>query len=246
LAASEQYTMQRTNLLLSVKGFTMSIRDWPAETRPREKLLSQGAYSLSDAELLAIFLRTGIPGLDAVGLAQALLNRFGSLGALMKADQAEFCQGQGLGQAKYVQLQAVMEMARRHLWSELQQQPTLTSPADTRQFLLAKMRDLAHEEFACIWLDNQHQVLAFETLFKGTIDSAAVYPREVVKTALKHNAAAVIIAHNHPSGIAEPSQADQLLTEKLKKAFSAIEVRLLDHMVVGQGVVVSFAERGIL
>ncbi|WP_411743761.1 RadC family protein [Reinekea sp.] len=224
----------------------MSIRDWPAQQRPREKLLAVGAQALTDAELLAIFLRTGIPGLDAVGLSQALLDRFGSLGRLLKANQAEFCAGQGLGPAKFVQLQAVMEMARRHLWSELQNQPALTSPGDTRQFLLAKMRDLDHEEFACIWLDNQHQVLAFETLFKGTIDSAAVYPREVIKTALKHNAAAVIIAHNHPSGIAEPSQADQLLTEKLKKAFSSIDVRLLDHMVVGQGVVVSFAERGIL
>jgi DNA repair protein RadC len=224
----------------------MSIRDWPAHLRPREKLLAQGAQALTDAELLAIFLRTGIPGLDAVGLSQTLLNRFGSLGHLLKANQDEFCQGEGLGPAKFVQLQAVLEMARRHLWSELEQLPSLTSPADTRQFLLAKMRDLAHEEFACIWLDNQHQVLAFETLFTGTIDSAAVYPREVIKTALKHNAAAVIIAHNHPSGIAEPSQADQLLTEKLKQAFSSIDVRLLDHMVVGQGVVVSFAERGIL
>ncbi|MDN3647957.1 DNA repair protein RadC [Reinekea marina] len=224
----------------------MSIRDWPASLRPREKLLSEGAQALTDAELLAIFLRTGIPGLDAVGLSQALLARFGTLAKLMKADKDEFCQGQGLGPAKFVQLQAVMEMARRHLWSELVNSASLTSPSDTRQFLLAKIRDLEHEEFACIWLDNQHQVLAFETLFTGTIDSAAVYPREVIKKALKHNAAAVIVAHNHPSGIAEPSQADQLLTEKLKNALFSIDVRLLDHMVVGQGVVVSFAERGIL
>jgi DNA repair protein RadC len=224
----------------------MAIKDWPEASRPREKLLSQGAAALSDSELLAIFLRTGIPGLDAVGLAQSILNRFGSLSTLLGADQASFCDGPGLGPAKYVQLQAVIEMGRRYLGDELLSKPSLTSPSDTRQFLLAQMSHLQSEQFACIWLDSQHQVLKFESLFNGTIDSAAVYPREVVKAALASNAAAVILAHNHPSGIAEPSQADQMITQRLLKALETVEVRLLDHMVVGKGIVVSFAERGLL
>lgn len=224
----------------------MTLKDWPVEQRPREKMLSQGPQALSDAELLAIFLRTGLPGLNVVELAQQLLQRFGSLHGLLRSDLASFAQGPGLGVAKYVQLQAVMEMARRHLWAELQQMESLTSPGDTRQFLLAKMRDLEHEQFACIWLDNQHKVLSFEPLFRGTIDAAAVYPREVIKSALRFNAAAVIVAHNHPSGVAEPSQADRLITDKLDQALRSIDVRLLDHMVVGQGIVVSFAERGWL
>lgn len=224
----------------------MSIKEWPEAQRPREKLLAQGASSLSDAELLAIFLRTGIPGLDAVGLAQSILNRFGTLPRLFKADLNEFCDGPGLGPAKYVQLQAVIEMSRRFLKSELQSGAALTSPAETRNFLLAQMRDLDSEQFSCIWLDSQHRVIKFEVLFHGTIDSAAVYPREVIKAALHCNAAAVILAHNHPSGIAEPSVADQTITQRLKSAFNGIDVRLLDHMVVGQGVVISFAERGLL
>lgn len=224
----------------------MSIKEWPENMRPREKLLQQGAAALSDAELLAIFLRTGIPGLDAVGLAQAILNRFGSIAALFKADLAEFCEGQGLGPAKFVQLRAVLEMSQRYLSSELQSGKSLTSPTDTRNFLLAQMQGLEREQFSCIWLDSQHRVLRFETLFQGTIDSAAVYPREVVKAALGCNAAAVILAHNHPSGVAEPSSADQLITGRIQQALDVIDVRLLDHMVVGHGVVVSFAERGML
>lgn len=224
----------------------MSIKEWPQAQRPREKLLHAGAQSLSDAELLAIFLRTGIPGLDAVGLAQSIINRFGDLTALFAADQVSFCQGPGLGPAKFVQLQAVLEMARRYLKAELTQRTSLTSPGDTRQYLLAQMSHLQNEQFSCIWLDSQHQVLKFETLFHGTIDSAAVYPREVVKAALSCNAAAVIIAHNHPSGVAEPSSADQLITARLQKALDTVDVRLLDHMVVGRGLVISFAERGLL
>lgn len=224
----------------------MSIKEWPQAQRPREKLLYSGAASLSDAELLAIFLRTGIPGLDAVGLAQSILNRFGNLTTLFAADQTEFCEGPGLGPAKYVQLQAVLEMARRYLQADLTQRTAIASPGDTRNFLLAQMSHLQNEQFCCIWLNAQHQVLAFETLFQGTIDAAAVYPREVVKAALRHNAAAVILAHNHPSGIAEPSQADQMITKRLETALNTIDVRLLDHMVVGQGIVVSFAERGLL
>ena len=224
----------------------MSIKSWPKAERPREKLLTAGAASLSNAELLAIFLRTGIPGLDAVGLAQTILDRFGSLSALFSASKAEFCAGPGLGPAKYVQLQAVIEMSRRYLNDELKTKKALISPAETRQFLLAEMSHLQREQFACIWLDSQHQVIEFEVLFQGTIDAAAVYPREVVKSALNHNAAAVIVAHNHPSGIAEPSAADQAITRRLVKALAVIDVRLLDHMIVGQGIVVSFAERGLI
>jgi len=224
----------------------MSIKEWPELLRPREKLLHQGAQSLSDAELLAIFLRTGIPGLDAVGLSQSILNRFGTLAELFNADLNKFCEGPGLGPAKYTQLQAVIEMSRRFLKSELQRKNSLTSPMDTRNFLLAQMRDLPSEQFSCIWLDSQHKVLKFETLFQGTIDSAAGYQREVIKAALDCNAAAVILAHNHPSGVAEPSMADQRLTERLNKALGAIDVRVLDHMIVGQGIVVSLAERGLL
>jgi len=224
----------------------VSIKEWPAASRPREKLLHQGAAALSDAELLAIFLRTGLPGMDAVALAQSILNRFGSLASLFQASQSQFCQGPGLGPAKYVQLQAVVEMSRRYLKADLLSKPALGSPSDTRNFLLAQMRDLTREQFACIWLDSQHRVLRFETLFQGTLDSAAVYPREVVKAALNCNAAAVILAHNHPSGIAEPSSADRLLTDRLQTALATIDVQLLDHMVVGQGVVISFAERGLL
>ncbi len=224
----------------------MSIKQWPEALRPREKLLEQGGAALSEAELLAIFLRTGIPGMDAVGLAQKILNRFGSLSCLFKASLDEFCESPGLGPAKYVQLQAVLEMGRRYLKSELVQKTALTSPAQTRQFLLAQMQDLPSEQFSCIWLDSQHQVIKFETLFHGTIDGAAVYPREVIKAALRCNAAAAILAHNHPSGIAEPSSADQMLTQRLMRAFEAVDVRLLDHMIVGQGIVLSFAERGLL
>lgn len=224
----------------------MSIKDWPASDRPREKLLTQGAAALSDAELLAIFLRTGLPGQSAVDLARTLLSAHGSLSGLLAADQARFCDSKGLGQAKFVQLQAVLEMSRRYLLDELQTGPSLTSPGDARQFLLAQLRALKHEVFACIWLDNQHRVLAYEPLFNGTIDGAAVYPREVVRTALQHNAAAAILAHNHPSGVAEPSQADRQITDRLVQSLGAIDVRVLDHMVVGAGVVVSFAERGWL
>lgn len=224
----------------------MSIKEWPPEMRPREKLLAQGPQALSDSELLAIFLRTGIPGMDAVALSQSIMLRFGSLAVLFNADLDEFCTGPGLGPAKYVQLQAVMEMGRRVLHSELKSKPALTSPLETRQFLLAQMQGLSSEQFACIWLDSQHRVIEFQTLFHGTIDSAAVYPREVIKSALKHNAAAVILAHNHPSGVAEPSQADKAITVRLKRALESIDVRTLDHMVVGHGMVISFAERGLI
>ena len=224
----------------------MSIKDWPEGDRPREKLQARGAAALSDAELLAIFLRTGIAGKTAVDLARDLLARFGSLRALLKATPEEFCAAKGLGEAKYVQLQAVLEMARRHLDERMAAGEALSGPNLTRQYLTSRLRGLDQEVFAALFLDNQHQVLAFEELARGTIDGASVYPREVVKAALKRNAAAVIFAHNHPSGIAEPSAADRALTERLKSALALVDIRVLDHFVVGEGAPVSFAERGWL
>lgn len=224
----------------------MPITDWPEGERPREKLLARGPQALSDAELLAIFLRTGLPGMDAVTLARELLDKFKSLRALLAADEQTFCAGKGLGQAKYVQLQAVLEMARRYLSEQLQAGEALTAPHLTRNYLVAQLRGKPHEVFAALFLDNQHRVLAYQELAQGTLDGAAVYAREVVKAALKHGAAAVIFAHNHPSGVAEPSAADRVLTEKLKQALALVEIRVLDHFIVGEGPPVSFAERGWL
>lgn len=224
----------------------MSIRDWPAEERPREKLLQRGAKALSDAELLAIFLRTGVRGKSAVAMARELLLEYGSLQALLSSEHERFCLSHGLGDAKYVQLQAVLEMARRHFAEILSRGDALTSPEVTRAYLSAQLRGYSHEVFACLFLDNQHRVLQWEELFRGTIDGASVYPREVAKRALFHHAAAVIFAHNHPSGVSEPSQADRLITDKLKQALALLEVRVLDHFIVGDGEPYSFAEHGLL
>lgn len=224
----------------------MPITDWPEAERPREKLLLRGPAALSDAELLAIFLRTGVAGLTAVDLARGLLQEFGGLRSLMDASQTRFCSAKGLGIAKFTQLQAVLEMSRRHLQEALERGEGLTSPALTRRYLLSRLRDCQQEQFACLFLDSQHRVIVFETLFYGTIDAASVYPREVVKSALSHNAAAVILAHNHPSGVAEPSQADQRITTRLVEALALVDIRVLDHFVVGEGEPVSFAERGLL
>jgi DNA repair protein RadC len=224
----------------------MSIAQWPEAERPREKLLKQGPQSLSDAELLAIFLRVGCVGKSAVDLARELLQEYGGLRPLLEASQASFCRGLGLGAAKYAQLQAVLEMARRHLSSELQQGDLLSSPDLVRKYLSAHLRHRHQEVFAVLFLDSQNQLLAYDELFFGTIDGASVYPREVVKKALARNAAAVILAHNHPSGVAEPSQADKRITERLKAALELVDIRVLDHMVVGNKEVVSFAERGLI
>jgi DNA repair protein RadC len=220
----------------------MPITDWPAAERPREKLLARGAAALTDAELLAIFLRTGLKGRTAVDLARELLGRFGSLRALMRATR-EDCGVPGFGEAKYAQLQAALEIARRHLAEALAQRDAVKDPAAVRRLLQARLRDREHETFAALFLDNQHRVIAFDELSQGTIDGASVYPREVIKAALKHGAAAVIFAHNHPSGVAEPSAADRTLTERLKAALAQVDIRVLDHFVVGEQVV-SFAERG--
>ena len=224
----------------------MSITDWPAEERPREKLLQKGPKALTDAELLAIFLRIGTHGKSAVQLAKDLLDEFGSLRALLSADLQRFCQCRGLGNAKYAQLQAVLEIARRHFMEILERSDALTSPETTRAYLSAQLKGYHYEVFACLFLDNQHRTIELEELFRGTIDGASVYPREVVKRALYHNAAAVIFAHNHPSGISEPSQADRQITDKLKQALGLLEIRVLDHFIIGDGMPYSFAEHGLI
>jgi DNA repair protein RadC len=224
----------------------MPITDWPAQERPREKLLANGAHHLSEAELLAIFLRTGTKGYTAVDLARQLLKDFGGLRNLLSATQHEFCHRPGLGLAKYAQLQAIMEMSRRYLQQSLQKADVLTSSIDTKLYFTSCLRHQARETFACLFLDARYQVIRYEEIFHGTLDSAEVYPREVVKRALYHNAAAVILAHNHPSGLADPSQADEDLTQQLVLALQLIAVRVLDHVIVGEGEVTSFAELGLL
>ncbi|HEY6530576.1 MAG TPA: DNA repair protein RadC [Cellvibrionaceae bacterium] len=224
----------------------MAIKDWPANERPREKLLTLGAVALSDAELLAIFLRTGISGKSAVDLAREQLAHFGSLRALLAADLNAFCRAEGLGPAKFTQLQAVVEMARRHLAESLSERCVLTSPQAVKRYLTAQLRHRPAEAFACLFLDNQNRLIVFETLFQGTIDGASVYPREVVRRVLAHNAAAVIFAHNHPSGISEPSRADHAITQRLKDALALIDVRVLDHLIIGEQEPLSFAEQGWL
>jgi DNA repair protein RadC len=224
----------------------MAITDWPIDERPREKMLARGAESLSDAELVAIFLRTGVKGKSAVDLARETLCRFGSLAALFGASNGAFCASPGLGEAKYVQLQAVLEMARRALREKLANGVALNSPQAVRDYLRLKLQSLEHEVFIVVFLDAQNRLLGVEELFRGTLTQTSVYPREIVKRALVHNAAAVIFAHNHPSGIAEPSRADEMLTQTLKQALALVDVKVLDHFVVGSGAALSFAERGLL
>ncbi|MBD1558501.1 DNA repair protein RadC [Vibrio sp. S9_S30] len=222
----------------------MSIKNLPFESQPREKLLNQGPSALTDAELLAIFLRTGIKGTNVIELSSQLLEEFGSLRALFSASQEDFCQKKGLGSAKFVQLKAVIEMTQRYLGETLKRGDALTSPEHTKLYLSSILRDRHREAFYILFLDNQHRVIQDEVLFEGTIDAASVYPREVVKRALHHNAAALILAHNHPSGVAEPSQADRSITRRLTDAVALVDIRILDHFVIGDGEVVSFAERG--
>ncbi|WP_372862641.1 DNA repair protein RadC [Spongiibacter sp.] len=224
----------------------MAIRDWPVDARPREKLLQRGAAVLSDAELLAIFLRTGVRGKSAVDLARELLAEHGGLGALMAAEQRRFCASKGLGDAKYAQLQAVMEMSRRYLGEAMRRGQVFARAAATKQFLCAQLRGEHREVFAVLYLDNQHGLIAYEPLFYGTIDGAAVYPREIARRALELHAAALILAHNHPSGVAEPSDADVRITARIRAALQLLDIRLLDHCVVAGPEVVSLAERGLL
>ncbi|NII10594.1 DNA repair protein RadC [Oleiagrimonas sp. C23AA] len=222
----------------------MSIQHWPEGERPREKLLSRGAGALSDAELIAVLLGSGVRGKDAVALGRELLAAHGGLAALLASDAPP--QATGLGPAKRARLGAALELARRTLAEPLQRGPGLGGPADSAAFLKAQLQHRPYEVFTCLYLDNRHRVLAFEELFRGTIDSASVHPREVVRACLAHNAAAVIFAHNHPSGVAEPSAADRDITQTLRRALELVGVRVLDHLVVGAAAPVSMAERGLI
>jgi DNA repair protein RadC len=225
----------------------MSIADWPEDERPRERLLAQGAAVLSDAELLAIFLRVGVRGKSAVDLARDLIGHFGSLNHLFAASLEEFAAIPGMGPAKYAQLQAVVELSRRALAEEMKRSNAFASPGAVRDYLRLHLAGLAHEVFFALWLDAQNRLIAAEELFRGTLTQTSVYPREVVKKALWHNAAAVVLAHNHPSGVAEPSAADESLTRELQKALVLVDVRVLDHFIVaGQSQPLSFAERGLI
>ncbi len=223
----------------------MAISDWPVAERPRERLLAEGAGTLSDAELLAVLLRTGVRGKSAVELARELLGRFGSVGGLLAAGKA-LLDIKGLGAAKSAQLSAAIELARRSLGERLREGSALTSPGAVRDYLRLALGGREHEVFVCLWLDAQHRVISFQESFRGTLTQTSVYPREIVKAALAANAAAVIFAHNHPSGVAHPSQADELLTRNLKEALGLVDVKVLDHFIVAGSQTVSFAERGLL
>ena len=225
----------------------MNLRDWPAAERPREKLLQGGAGQLSDAELLAVLLGTsGSRGMNVVDLARIMLTKHGSLRDLLQSNAPRLLDTPGMGPAGYCRLQAALELARRHYAEALRAGPLLDSPRATRDFLIARLRDSPHELFCCLHLDNRHRLIAFDELFRGTIAGASVHPREVVKQALARNAAALILAHNHPSGVAEPSQADELITRRLREALALVDIRVLDHLIVADTGCLSFAERGLL
>jgi len=224
----------------------LTIRDWPRSERPREKLLEQGAGALSDAELLALLLGSGVRGRSAVDLARTLIAEFGSLRELLSADRSRWRGKTGIGPARYATLMAAMELTRRHFREPLRVGSTLNAPDATRRFLVAQLRDRPYEVFCCLFLDNRHRLIAFEEIFRGTIDGASVHPREVIRQTLLHNAASVIVAHNHPSGALEPSAADEHVTRRLKDALALVDVRVLDHFIVGDGICFSFAEHGLL
>ena len=224
----------------------LPIKDWPQAERPREKLLNQGPESLGDAELLAIFLRTGIPGKSAIEMARDALLEAGSLRRLLNMSSADLCKFKGIGTAKYVQFQAGLELGRRYLFEQMARGDAITSPQVSRDYLSLQLRDKPYEAFFAMFLDSKHRVIQAQELFRGTIDNASVPVREVVKEALGHNAAAMIVAHNHPSGVAEPSHADCALTESLRCALELVGIKLLDHFVVGDGQVTSLAELGLI
>ena len=224
----------------------MAITDWPAAERPREKLIELGAEALSDAELLAIFLRVGVTGKSAVDLARDLLTQFASLNGIFAATEHELIQVHGIGTSKYVQLQAIFEMSRRALNEQLQQRDVFKSPQQVRDYLVLKLGSLTKEVFLVLFLDTQNRLVATEEMFSGSLKETSVYPREVLKRALHHNAAAVIFAHNHPSGLAQQSQADEMITKQLKQALALVDVRVLDHFIVAGNTTLSFSERGLL
>lgn len=224
----------------------MSIKDWPAYERPREKLLKQGAATLTDAELLAIFLRTGVHGKSAVDLARQLLSEFGSLRAILEADLHSFSSHLGLGEAKFAQLQAVLEMSKRHLAERLQKGSVMDSPQLVKDFLCAQLRGEPHEVFGCLFLDSKCRVIAYENLFFGSINESTVYPRQVIKRSLHFNAAFIILSHNHPSGNCDPSKNDRNLTNALINALSYIDVKVIDHLIIGEAEPFSMAEHGMI
>lgn len=224
----------------------MTIKHWPKQERPREKLLQYGASFLSTAELLAIFIQSGTQGKTALDIARQLLQQFGGLQPLFQAERAQICQIEGLGEARFVLLQAALELSRRYLEESLFEQTILESTQEVRQFIKSKLKHYQNEVFACLFLDNQFRILRFEEMFKGTLTKASVYPREIVKRSLELNAAAVIFSHNHPSGDEKPSDTDKQLTLKLKKILEQVEIRLLDHVIVAANKTYSFAEHGIL
>jgi DNA repair protein RadC len=224
----------------------MTLKHLPAELRPREKLLSQGAAALADAELLALLLRTGLKGMSVLELAQLLLDTYGGMGGLLQADAQDLQRIKGIGPAKRAEMAAVLEIARRALAATLSDQPIFDSPEMVKDFLSLNLAQRAHEVFAVLYLDARHRLIRFEEMFRGTLTQTSVYPREVVKQALSFNAAAVVLAHNHPSGAKEPSRADEYLTQTLKSALALVDVRVLDHMIVTRGGVTSFSERGLL
>ena len=211
----------------------MAITDWHENDRPREKLLKFGSQQLTDAELLAIFLRVGVKGKSAVELAQTLLDHFGNLHTLLNTSEKEFCELKGLGQAKYVQFNALLELSRRHFESSLSKGQAFNHPETVARFLAHKLSFQSREQFVILLLDQQHQLIHNETLFKGTLNQSEVHPREVIKTALEHNAAAVILAHNHPSGDPTPSQCDIELTNRLNSALCLVDIKVLDHIILG-------------
>jgi DNA repair protein RadC len=223
----------------------MAIREWPDGERPREKLLTRGAGALSDAELLALFIRTGIRGRSAVDIGRELVVEFGGIRQVLTADRERLCNTRGLGPARYALLQAALELGRRFLDQTLRKAGPLSSPNQAADFLTHHLRDRKREIFAILYLDTRHQVIDYEELFSGTLNGATVHPREVVRSVLEHNASAVILAHNHPSGIAEPSQSDATLTRRLRDSLQLIDVRLLDHLVIGDGEFVSMSDRGL-
>lgn len=223
----------------------MAISQWPLDRRPRERLLAEGAERLLDAELLAVLLRTGVRGKNAIELGAELLARFGSISGLLAAG-SELLEIKGLGEAKTAQFAAAIELSRRAMREEMTSRNALTSPGAVRDYLRLSLAHRQHEVFVCIWLDAQHKVVGAEEAFRGTLTQTSVYPREIVKKALARNAAAVIFAHNHPSGVAQPSQADELLTRNLREALALVEVKVLDHFIVAGNQAISFAERGLL
>lgn len=224
----------------------MAICDWPETERPREKLLSKGASNLSDAELLAIFLRTGTRGLSAIDLSRALLQHYGSLKALLSADVSEFCKFNGMGKAKYAQLHASLELSKRFFEEEMQSEPLINNPKACQAYLKHALGNRPYETFAILYLDTQHRVLKFEELFTGTLDAAAVYPREVVRKVIDQCCAAVVLCHNHPSGSVNVSDADRDITLRLQEALALVDVKVLDHLIIANNKVVSFAEHGLL